>query len=494
MDRSRQLGAFLRSLFPRDWGQLVLLAGCYLLYMAGSMPWWPPFAPLGTAELWAGVNKLQLTAKPSLVYALAWAILAVFWMIGGAGLFIGCWGAARAARRLLLCVILPSIAAMFAAVSAAVVVFDVNQGGLESSIFHVKNVPVLLAILSKEMGVGLHAALLGVALVSLAAWQVARGRTALPAGFPDARATAAGDGGDAIRRFTWAVLVLSTPMAYLAALVGTPLIEKALRAVVGGRVPEFWIVEATNGSWRVLAAVPVALIAVWLMGSERWRESARLLIPRRWRILGLAIALPLLVHWSLKLAFFLGARLGWATHTRDFEFAPAWADYMRPGRWQWDLLRFPAAAIFSELAWRGYALPRFISRLGLHRGIVLLGILWGMMFQTGHWLPVGGDAGRAIALVSSALFGAVISYPLAWLTMRSDSALPAAALVAVNWMLSQMSTAESYPVVGWLASPYLQLALWAVIGIVLWRSFAPKVGTERPHAAPFSGGGSAASG
>jgi membrane protease YdiL (CAAX protease family) len=154
-------------------------------------------------------------------------------------------------------------------------------------------------------------------------------------------------------------------------------------------------------------------------------------------------------------------------------------EHLWPGRWQWDLLRFPAAALLSELAWRGYALPRFVERLGLHRGIVLLGMFWGLMYQSGRWQSVGGDAGELIAMASSMLWGVALSYPLAWLTMRSSSVLPAAAVVALGWMLLQMGGNEPEPLRGWAASPYVEAALWAALGVVLFRYFGVEERTKK---------------
>ena len=480
----RHLGAFCRSLLPADWGQLALLAGSYLIYTCGYWPWWPVVPAEYPHELWTGLSRPPLVASSAHLFVYVAMLCAWFWLPGGAGFFLFFWGARRGARALVLWVILPACLGIAGAVSAALAIFNVNQGGLESSVLHTKRLWPVLAALARNAGTGTHVAIAGIALVGVAAWRVSRGRTLLPARFRAGAESVRDAGENELRRFAWLMLALVPPLAGVAVLCGSPLVEWIL-SLGNGRVPAHWLAEAAEGSRRVLAAIPLALVAIWLMGMDRAKEVARALSPRRWKMLALALALPLLVHWIPKIVFLLAARIHWATFDSRLAVpSPDIGDFLMPGRWQWDLLRFAAAALLTELAWRGYALPRFVERLGLHRGIVLLGMLWATLFQRGGWGAGGTDAGVVIALAGSLLWGVALSYSLSWLALRAGSALPAAVAMAVNWMLSQMRGNEPAPVQGWLASPYVELVLWAAAGVVLFRFFGDAAWQQRTSEPP----------
>lgn len=471
----KEFGAFCRALLPADWGHLLLLAGSYLFFISWGLWWGPNIVLPSSGDVSSMEREAALEAR--LMYWL-WvsrlALLPVLWAVA-AGYYLFFWGAAKGGRRLVQWVVLPACVAIVAVMGAGMIFFGRGDSDVGQGLLHVTGIWPLLPALTGGLGSGLHAALAGVALVSVAAWRVRRGLTALPAisgVAPEAQASGAGD--EAIcelKRFAWPLLSLYGLMVMILTFGVPPLIQLVLRSAFGGSRPAYWINEMVWGSQRVLTALPLALIALWLMGKERWKTFAELLTPRRWRILAVALVIPVLIHWIPKIVFLLAARIQWATYAHKIEFAPAMRDYLEPGRWQWDLLRFPAAALLSELAWRGYALRRFVAGFGVHRGIVLLGIFWGAMTLRHEWLPVGGDAGVVIAVASSILWGVAASYPLAWVTLRSASVLPAVVVMGVHGMLSQMQKQEPQMVQGWLASPYLEVVLWALLGVVLSRYF-----------------------
>jgi hypothetical protein len=466
LSQRKAFGAFCRSLLPADWGQLLLLAGSYLLYISWGL-WWGP-----NLVLPARGEATNVAREAALFSRLA--LLPILWA-GAAGYWLFFWGAARPVRRLVRWAILPGCAGIVAVLCASLIFFRAGDSDVEQGLFHATGIWPFLPRVTGGMASGFDAALLGLALVSVAARRVARGLSSLPAtGAIETQATAGGAEDREIhefKRFAWAVLSLWPLLATILVFMAPPLIQRVLRLVLGGTLPANWIAEMVWGSNRVLTPLPLALIAAWLMGSERWKTLVALLTPRRWGILALALAIPLLIHWAPKIVFLLAARIHWAAYAHDVEFAPAMRDYLEPGRWQWDLLRFPAAALLSELAWRGYGLRRFVAAFGAHRGIVLLGIFCGTMTQRHDWLPVAGDAGVVIALASSILWGVAVSYPLAWVTLRSASVLPAVLVMGVHGMLSQMQKHEPQMVQGWLASPYVETLLWAALGVILFRWF-----------------------
>ncbi len=474
--RLKQLGTFCAALLPGSKGQLLLLLGSYFLSLSWATIWgqaalygrpwqeWPAGAA-GAKTLTTGASWYLLSKILSLPVLFA----------GAAGYFQCLLSRDSSAKKVIRWVVLPALAGIAAEFCGALAMFDISRAGLESSIFRAKDILALIPLLPMGLGPGLRVALAGLVLAVLAAWRMRRA-TALAA-----PATAAAEETTREpREFAWAVLALSTPMALLL-LAGLLPIETWIGwGIDRGGVPEYWIVEALGGSRRILAAAPMTLIATWMMGREAKSRLKAILAPRRPAILALGAALPNLLHWGLKAAALLGARLHWATYnSAGLVPAPDVAAYLMPGRWQWDLLRFPVWAMAGEIGWRGYGLRAFVDRLGTHRGIVLLGLLWGAMNLDINWVPtrVFGVA-LAGGIMLSLAWGVAISYPLAWLTLRSGSVLPAAAMTAVIGMLSQMGANEAVPLSGWLGSRFTVLALWAAVAVVIGRILSANAQTE----------------
>jgi len=136
-------------------------------------------------------------------------------------------------------------------------------------------------------------------------------------------------------------------------------------------------------------------------------------------------------------------------------------------------------AFGHELAWRGYLLPRLVAELGLARGVVLHGVVWGvwhapLVIFGGYAYPGQPALGMALWILFCTLYGVL----LAWLTFASGSLVPAALahgviiaageaplLVLPGADPSRAGVAWSPVGLGLLAA--LLLALWAGGG--LWR-------------------------
>lgn len=87
-------------------------------------------------------------------------------------------------------------------------------------------------------------------------------------------------------------------------------------------------------------------------------------------------------------------------------------------------------ALGEELGWRGYMLPKLCALLGARKAVPVSGIIWGLWhapliaaghnYGTGYWgWPVTGILGMVVFCMAFGSF-------LAWLTLKSGSALPAA--------------------------------------------------------------------
>jgi uncharacterized protein len=112
------------------------------------------------------------------------------------------------------------------------------------------------------------------------------------------------------------------------------------------------------------------IVAIWLTARAEGRAGLRALLSRmfRWRVGA---------HWYLfAVTYMAGARLSAAVAYRLIR-----GEWPAFGPVPWYLLL--AAVAFStpfqageEIGWRGYALPRLASRLGLAPASVLLGVIW----------------------------------------------------------------------------------------------------------------------
>jgi len=460
VNRLKELAAFVRFLLPADVGQLLLLIGSYLLYASLRMAWWPAHFHGTRWEAFnsqTGVSTISLTEWVMLVRALALPLVCA----GAVGFYLFFWQVARPTRRLISWVILPAVGGVLAEFAGAVWLFGRRESILETGGEQFHRIVSLLPALALELGTGLQFALLGLVLVSATAWRVRRGLTSLPASATFPVQDPVGSMGSAVdhsdlRRFSWAVLALSTPIA------------ASLSGVLAFLI---WKGEGIWGAQYLLASLPPALIAFRLMAGQTRTELRSMLTPRRADILLLAAVIAILIHWIPKIVFLIEARVRWATHERDLVPPPDMWDFLHPGRWQWQIALTLVAALLSEIAWRGYALPRFVARFGLYRGIVLVGLLWGTLNGRTVWNWAGADLGVILGIADASLRGIVFSFPLAWLTLKSRSIVPAALAVGLGSVLHSIQWTEPVRLSGALASESVHVSLWGLLGFILFRYF-----------------------
>jgi membrane protease YdiL (CAAX protease family) len=136
------------------------------------------------------------------------------------------------------------------------------------------------------------------------------------------------------------------------------------------------------------------------------------------------------------------------------------------------------ATFGEEFGWRAYLLPKLMP-LGGRKGVLLLGVIWGVW----HWpvIAMGYNYGSGYpgapwtGLLAMVWFTSIISVFLAWLTLRAGSVWPAVighaslnGLAAIGPLLAkgQPNPLLGPAVVGVIGSlPFALLALW-----LLWRS------------------------
>jgi membrane protease YdiL (CAAX protease family) len=135
------------------------------------------------------------------------------------------------------------------------------------------------------------------------------------------------------------------------------------------------------------------------------------------------------------------------------------------------------ATLGEEFGWRAYLLPKLLP-LGGRKGVLLLGVIWGVW----HWpiIAMGYNYGSGYpgapwtGLLAMVWFTSVVNVFLAWLTLRSGSVWPAVighaslnGLAAIGPLLAkgQPNPLLGPAVVGVIGSlPFALLALW-----LLWR-------------------------
>jgi uncharacterized protein len=254
--------------------------------------------------------------------------------------------------------------------------------------------------------------------------------------------------------------------------------------------------------------LPALWSLVWLRGRrERWRRVAWR--PGRPWALVVAPLLPALVAFT---ALALFGALGWA-HSPHFDFAGGTPDVLK-GPWllgtgSQGWLRFGLnialtaiafgalnglPALGEELGWRGLLQGEMIDRLGLTRGVALLGLLWSFWhlpsLLAGYNFPehpvLGGFVLFPLQLVAS-------SFVLAWLTLRGRSLWPAALCHgSVNGVqdgvvgLSLVHTVPRLQID--LAITAIEVTLgalgwWSLVRATPSRLAVPAAGVESAHAA-----------
>jgi membrane protease YdiL (CAAX protease family) len=90
--------------------------------------------------------------------------------------------------------------------------------------------------------------------------------------------------------------------------------------------------------------------------------------------------------------------------------------------------------IGEELGWRGYVLEKMVRLLGVNRGLILLGLVWGYwhlpIILMGYNFPNHPVLGAVVLMPISTIFMGIF---LGWLYLRSRSIwMPALAHAAMN--------------------------------------------------------------
>ena len=158
-----------------------------------------------------------------------------------------------------------------------------------------------------------------------------------------------------------------------------------------------------------------AIVALWIMARTEGRGALRSLADRllKWDVA---------VRWYVfALGFMIAIKLLAAVaHRAAFGVWPAFGEipvYLMLGA---AILSTPVQA-GEEIGWRGYALPRLASHVGLPVASIILGVIWAVWHLPLFYLPRTGSNGQSFLLYS--LYVTPISVVMAWLYLRTGGSL-----------------------------------------------------------------------
>jgi membrane protease YdiL (CAAX protease family) len=450
---ARRFGALIRSILPADPSHCLLLLGATFLFISHSLRWGPQASSYQPGTMvWAGIAVL-----------LSLPILAV----GAMGYYLCFLTCKRPARRLFDSVLLPSF--VFLAVFLITVFFwfrdsvQPDSSTLPSVVnSHLWNRHGFLH-LAGSLGTGYQFAVVGFVLAAVFFELLSWGRTTLPVRLPAVPTIpfVGASSEEEHRRtmlFVWMMIGL-VPLTWLAA---------GAMGAVG-----FWIFHGfarpyqTWFYWLGLLMDALALLALVLFALGK---AGRKKIPAMFRLpspkyVGLAALIPAAIASAWPVICYCQARALWNTPGSGAYFSPSQASFFR--LLDATALLYFVPALVEEIAWRGYLQPRFIRRYGVLRGIFLVGIVWGAFHFSGDFHPRMTAQAVIIQLAARVIGTVVLSYPLAWLTIRSESILPAAVAHAVyNIFITYQPFPNENP-------RWLTFFLWGAVGYLLFRFFPP---------------------
>ncbi len=386
---------------------------------------------------------------------------------GAAGFYIALLGSKRPATQLLLWAVIPTLISLIGL--TIVTLFYWVPAGPSKSIFDFPdNSPLWTLDKAARLvaGVnGLRFALAGLILVSIFYFLLLSGRATVPirlAVVPNPPPAAADGWLQSERRQTMRFVWIMICLVPLAPIPGSAiqLVQFATGLVNRSSIPAwaFWMEKFTFTA-SLLALV---LIAVGKEGRGTMHESLR--IPDAQHCL-LAVFYPTLAVGLWPILTFLHERILWAAYQSAHLFPPTLERYFQLPTL--DVGWYVPAVFVEELAWRGYLQPRLIRRYGLIRGIFLVGIVWGAFHFSGDFRGFGSVSGVSEQIVMRLVALITFSYPLAWLTIRSKSVVPAfIAHAAYNVGLY-------VPFAKFQSPSWFIAVLWAVLGYVLFRFYPP---------------------
>lgn len=465
----RRIASFLFSILPAERRQLILLVGACFLELSEALRWWPEYHPeqVDAASLrmptFLGValdHWIHFTKVPSFFIFCA----------GAVAYFVCFWPGQRPSRRLLYGSLLPGVLGILAVCIRSLILArhqavllklapDSSSSALDVG-FH------SVSCLLWDLGPGFHFAVAGLLLVSFATIQLRREKLHLPLKIMPAISTTASptrlldNGICRLHAFIWFCLAL-LPVA-ISVFMLPVLVPLLLRSLHHGS--SIWDPVALSPRMyrlqSLLTALPLPLGALWAMGGRR-RDLLRqaLRVPSR-KYFALAVLFPVAAYWLPRTC---------ASLVKGGDFLSGVPDYFLGLPVKPEFVFFFFLPFFAEIAWRGYLQPQFVSRYGVFRALMLVGIIWGITYFGVFPSIIWADAGVLLRLIGGVIWGLGYSLVFGWLTIRSRSVLPAAVAAGLADILLRATLYDAYAVLRPESVRAIGVAIWCVIAVALLR-------------------------
>jgi membrane protease YdiL (CAAX protease family) len=120
----------------------------------------------------------------------------------------------------------------------------------------------------------------------------------------------------------------------------------------------------------------LASAAAWSVGRYRWKSLWQFLQFPSAKYWVLAALFPAGLRCLVSTAMYTHARIAWAIHGFGRLLVPSINSYFGVPAAS-TFAEYIPAAFFEEVVWRGFLMPRFISRYGLYRGLLFVSAAWG---------------------------------------------------------------------------------------------------------------------
>lgn len=453
----KRLAEFIRSVIPADPFQLLFLAGVVCLIAAHGLRWQPVGLP--SAGQSAGDFGLWLQYG-----ALIFVYFIIF--LGMAGYFVCFWAGKHPLRRVIRWVCAPALLGLGLMFFRILYLSATRTSILESTSSVIGNRFRWVEANLWKLPEGFQFMLLGLVLIGIFISRMAFGIATLPVAIPNAHVSQENLEA-AWRRLQFLIFLLVGPLFLVGLLlsfvsIGIPLM---IFATPPAYIQSIWFSRLAP----VLETPAACTVVLYLMGPEnRQTVQDSIRLPDRTSAL-LSLIFPVGTAVLISAGHFVVDREVWVAHGFGKFSAPEFGSYFDIPDPYFLLLFF--AAFFEEIIFRGLLQKRFIERYGMHRGIFFVGIVWGAFhFFSDFSFP------RATGLVVLShswmrLFTCVtLSFVLGWLTLRSESILPAAAAHTLYNVVVFSGFAPPF-----LGKNFVQVALWAVGAYVLFHFWPVRV-------------------
>lgn len=441
---------------PADPFQLLFLAGVVCLIAAHGLRWQPVGLP--SARQSAGDFGLWLQYG---------AVIFIYLIIfsGVAGYFVCFWPGKDPLRRVIRWVCAPALLGLGLMFFRILYLNATRMSILESTSSVIGNRFRWIEANLWKLPEGFQFTLIGLVLIGIFISRMAFGVATLPIAIPNAHVSH--ENLEAWRRLQFLIFLLVGPLFLVDLLlsfvsIGIPLI---IFATPPAYIQSIWFSRLAP----VLETVAACTVVVYLMGPEnRQTVKVSIRLPDRTSSL-LSLIFPVGIAVLISAGHFVVDREVWVAHSFGKFSPPEFGSYFDIPDPYFLLLFF--AAFFEEIIFRGLLQKQFIERYGMHRGIFLVGIVWAAFHFFSDFSFSRATGLDVLSHLGMRLFTCVtLSFVLGWLTLRSESVLPAA--VAHTLYNVVVFSGFGPPFLG---KNIVQVALWAVGAYVLFRFWPVRI-------------------